>query len=214
VLVPRFPGITSALGCLLSDLRHDDVHSLWRALSEVDATEADKIFDDQAARGTQALESYAVPVTGVEVIHEADLMYRGQSHVFRVRVDSPGFDADRVATSFAERYAERFEIILADMKPVLASLRTTVIGTRQGVDLSLFGESEVAASAGERSRPVYFDGQWLETPLLQRDTLTNGLVVTGPAIVEQPDTTCVIDPGAVATVDDAGNLVIEVGGDN
>ncbi|HIN60747.1 MAG TPA: hypothetical protein EYM88_11665 [Gammaproteobacteria bacterium] len=56
--------------------------------------------------------------------------------------------------------------------------------------------------------------QWLETPLLQRDTLTNGLVVTGPAIVEQPDTTCVIDPGAVATVDDAGNLVIEVGGDN
>ena len=214
VLVPRFPGITSALGCLLSNLRHDDVHSLWRALSEVDAGEADKIFNDQAARGTQALESYAVPVTGVEVIHEADLMYRGQSHVFRVRVDSPGFDADRVATSFAERYAERFEIILADMKPVLASLRTTVIGTRQGVDLSLFGASEVAASAGERSRPVYFDGQWLETPLLQRDTLTNGLVVTGPAIVEQPDTTCVIDPGAVATVDDAGNLVIEVGGDN
>ena len=210
VLVPRFPGITSALGCLLSDLRHDYVHSLWSPLSDVDPDEVDEIFSKQAVRGVEAIKSDGVPVDAEEVIHEADLMYRGQSHVFRIRVASPGFAIDEVAASFASRYAERFEIVLPSMKPVLASLRTTVTGTRRSVDLSRFGDSGANSGAPSAKRSVYFKGEWLETPVIERHTLTAGTKVTGPAVVQQPDTTCVIDPGAVATVDGAGNLVIDI----
>jgi N-methylhydantoinase A len=59
--------------------------------------------------------------------------------------------------------------------------------------------------------PVRFNGGWLDTPIFDRASLGRGATLAGPAIVEQPDTTVVIDPGATAIVDDLGNLVISVG---
>ena len=64
------------------------------------------------------------------------------------------------------------------------------------------------------SRKVYFDGVWLDTALYTRDALPVGAKVPGPAIVTQLDTTVLIDPGSVATVDALGNLVIAVGGNH
>ena len=209
VLVPRFPGITSALGCLLSNLRHDYVHSLWRPLAEIDPLDADAILAEQADRGRRAIASDAVPIEGIKVIHEADLMYRGQSHVFRVPVQSPAFTIDDVNAVFAEHYAKRFEIGLSEMTPVLASLRTTVVGQRADVDLAMFGGGETEATR-ETRRQVYFDGDWLDTPVVARQSLSTGATIDGPVIIEQPDTTCVINPGARATVDSAGNLLIDL----
>ena len=207
--MPRFPGITSALGCLLSNLRHDYVHSLWRPLAEIDPLDADAILAEQADRGRRAIASDAVPIEGIKVIHEADLMYRGQSHVFRVPVQSPAFTIDDVNAVFAEHYAKRFEIGLSEMTPVLASLRTTVVGQRADVDLAMFGGGETEATR-ETRRQVYFDGDWLDTPVVARESLSTGATIDGPVIIEQPDTTCVINPGARATVDSAGNLLIDL----
>ncbi|MGA7867467.1 MAG: hypothetical protein WCA23_26345, partial [Stellaceae bacterium] len=60
-------------------------------------------------------------------------------------------------------------------------------------------------------RQVRFNGGWFDTWLFDRASLGSGARLTGPAIVEQPDTTVVIDPGATAVVDGLGNLVISVG---
>ena len=211
VLVPRFPGITSALGCVLADLRHDYVHTVWRALDQVEGSEADAILAEQAARGRQTLAEERIPVDQVEVVHEADLLYRGQSHVFRVAVASPGFEAAPVAASLAALYQQRFEIVLEDMTPVLASLRTTVLGRRPAVDLARFGAHAGAANAAPRkSRRVFFEGDFVDTPVFSRQGLGVDSVLEGPAIIEQPDTTVVVDPGASARVDEFGNLVIAV----
>ncbi|MCP5155276.1 MAG: hydantoinase/oxoprolinase family protein [Ectothiorhodospiraceae bacterium] len=209
VLVPRFPGITSALGCQLANLRHDFVHTVWRPLADVPPAEADAVLAEHAASGRRTLAEEAVPVEGIEVIHEADLLYRGQSHVFRVPVASPGFDAGAVRAVLAERYRERFEITLDEMTPVLASLRTTVVGRRPAVDLGLFRPTPARSSA-PRHRAVHFGGGRVETAIHARDGLAVGDTVVGPAIVEQTDTTVVIDPGATARIDELGNLVIEV----
>lgn len=211
VVVPRFPGVTSALGCLISDLRHDYVETLWQPLADVDSVEADRILQQQATLGRQTISDESVPIERIEIIHEADLMYRGQSHVFRVAVQSPGFASEVVSASFADRYRERFDIVLEDMTPVLASLRTTVIGRRRNLALSMFGSTQQFGTAYPSStRPVYFEGSWIETPIYDRNPLTSGTTVQGPAIIQQTDSTCVIDPGATGTVDIAGNLVIDV----
>ena len=213
VLVPRFPGLTSALGCLLADLRHDFVRTLGVRLAEADATEVDAIFAAQAAAGRKLIADEGVPVSAVDAEHEADLLYRGQSHVIRVPVTLP-FNADQVRTSLEARYKERFDIELIEMTPVLANLRTTVTGRRPPIDLASFapqgGASLEAAQRG--SRKVYFAGQWLETALYAREALPIGATIAGPAIVSQLDTTILIDPGASARVDTLGNLVIAVGG--
>jgi len=211
VLVPRFPGITSALGCILAHVRHDFVRTLNQPLADLVPADIDGMFAEQAERGRGLIASEGVPVESIQVTHEADFFYRGQSHVIRVPVESPGFNTATAAARLADRYKQRFDIELGEMRAMLANLRTTVIGTRPDTDLTLFaprGGDRSAALLGERE--VYFDGAWLATPIFQRETLPVGAVIAGPAIVQQLDSTTVIDPGASATVDTLGNLVIAV----
>jgi len=211
ILVPMFPGITSALGCVLADVRHDFGVTVTRPLREVDGAWADGILAAQIRAGRELIEREAVEVAAVDTLHEADLQYQGQTHVMRVTVQSPGFDPARVLQAFELLYRERFDVDLSEMRPMLAALRTTVIGRRPRSE-GVRTVSHVARREPPRAhRPVWFAGQWLDTPIVARDALSAGDVLTGPLIVEQLDTTTVIEPGDTATIDAQGNLVIALG---
>ena len=211
VLVPRFPGLTSALGCVLADLRHDFVDTVWRPLADVPPSQAEAILTRQAEAGRHQIVEQRTPIDRLDVVHEADLLYRGQSHVFRVRIEGETFDPSAIVASLEARYHERFNIRLEGMVPVLASLRTTVLGRRRTVDLSLFGPpSGDRAPEPAKRRRVHFAGAFVDTPIHRRDALGVGSVIEGPAIVEQSDSTIVVDPGAVAVTDRFGNIVIDV----
>jgi N-methylhydantoinase A len=213
VLVPRFPGITSGLGCVLAPVRHDFVQSIGQPLADAATGHIGGRLAEQAAAGRRLLDQDGVPLAEIVVRHEVDLLFRGQSHVFRVPVTAPGFDPRVVLADFLERYKARFDIELPEMTAILVNLRTTVIGRRAPVDLATFapeiGGSEVPRPSG--ARQVRFNGGWFDTRLFDRASLGRGATLAGPAIVEQPDTTVVIDPGATAVVDSLGNLVISVG---
>jgi N-methylhydantoinase A len=212
VLVPRFPGLTSALGCVLADVRHDFVHTIWRRLQDVDAGGATALLAEQAHRGIDMVESEGIPLASMDVAHEADLLYRGQSHVFRVSLTGRSFDPPQVAASLSERYKARFEIELAEMTPVLANLRTTVFGRRKPIDLTMFGREGGRGAVAEPvgMRQVRFAKAFVETPIYAREVLAPATVIKGPAIVQQGDATVLIDPGAAAHVDRLGNLIIDV----
>jgi N-methylhydantoinase A len=213
VLVPRFPGITSGLGCVLAPVRHDFVQSVGQPLADAQVEQIDGRLADQAAAGRRLLDEEGVPLAEIEIRHEADLLFRGQSHVFRVPVTAPGFGPRTVLADFIERYKARFDIELPEMTAMLVNLRTTVIGRRAPVDLAIFAPSIDRAGVPQPSgtRQVRFAGSWHDTAIFDRASLAAGMTLSGPAIVEQPDTTIVIDPGATAVVDGLGNLVISVG---
>ncbi len=213
VLVPRFPGITSALGCVVADVRHDFGQSIGQSLLDVSGDDADAILRAQVARGREMIADENVAVDAIDVSHEADMLYAGQSHVIRIPVASPGFDPAAVHTAFIARYRERFEAELPEMRPVLMALRTAVIGRRPRLDLDLLlpvagGELADAEVGGRRA---FFHGGWHDTPVYARERLPIGAVFNGPAIVEQMDTTTVVEPGDSMAVDDAGNLIITLG---
>ena len=212
VLVPRFPGLTSALGCILADLRHDFVRTLNQPLMSVDPAAVDRLYAEYEIEGRAMIEAEGVPIEKIETIYEADLLYRGQSHVMRVPVVRP-FDPAAVRASLEARYKERFDIELKEMTAILSNLRTATFGRRSRIDFSIFapepGGRLEDARQGQRS--VYLAGTWLDTPVYGRDRLPVGATIAGPAIVAQLDTTILIDPGATATVDAVGNLVIAVG---
>jgi N-methylhydantoinase A len=212
VLVPRFPGITSGLGCVLAPVRHDFVQSIGQPLADAESSEIDRRFADQAAAGRRLLDEEGVPLAEIVIVHEVDLLFRGQSHVFRVPVTVPGFDPGEVLADFLERYKVRFDIELPEMTAMLVNLRTTVIGRRAPVDMAIFASAE-RSGAPERGgvRQVWFNGGWSDTPIFDRTSLGRKATLAGPAIVEQPDTTVVIDPGATAVIDGLGNLVISIG---
>ena len=212
VLVPRFPGITSALGCVLADVRHDFVRTLHQPLEEVSPAEADRILADQAAEGRALLAQEGVTVAAVTVAHEADLFYRGQSHVFRVPVGGDGFSAPAVHDAFAALYRERFDIVLPEMQPILVNLRTTVRGVRPALDLALAPGQDGATleAAPIETRPVHVGGAWVETPVYRRESLPGDAVIAGPAVIQQLDTTILVEPGSEARADALGNLVLTV----
>jgi N-methylhydantoinase A len=116
-----------------------------------------------------------------------------------------------VQVQFSAAYLDRFDIELSEMLPILSAVRTTVIGRRPALPLAaLGGDTPVTDHAPVATRPVYFDGDWLETPAYRRERLPLGVGIDGPALVLQQDATVLLDPGASATVDEYANLIITV----
>lgn len=212
VLVPRFPGLTSALGCVLSDVRHDFVQTVNAPFDSLDPQDVITVMQAQADAGRNLLRRENVLVEQVVVRNELDLMYQGQTHVMKLPTDAGVFNKEQVRQEFARAYLDRFGLDLPEMKPVLANVRTTVIGVRDQISIDIFrpdeGHTLEAALVG--SRKAFFDGRWHETNIYSRERLPAGAVFVGPAIVEQADSTVVIDPGTRATVDKFGNILIDL----
>ena len=93
---------------------------------------------------------------------------------------------------------------------MLVNLNTAVIGRRKGVPLEALADS--AAEIAPGARRVWFPEGWRDTPIHRRGALPPGTALEGPAIVEQLDSTTVVEPGDRVTVDPLGNLIIDVSG--
>ena len=209
VLVPLLPGITSALGCVLSDVRHDYGVTVAKALDEIDGKEIDQLMRAQREQGESLIAKERVQATAIEASHEADLLYAGQTHVMRIAVEYPGFDPREVAQRFSLLYRERFGVDLAEMRPVLMAVRTTVIGRRGSA--AAFPEAPPGAlSEPSAERQIRFNGEWHDTPVYRRDEMAPGATLRGPVIVEQMDTTTLVGPNDELAVDRWGNLIIAV----
>lgn len=211
VLVPRFPGLTSALGCVMADVRHDFVQTVNQPLRDIDCAGIDAIMEDQRERGRALLQDEKVEVTSIELQHEADLLFKGQSHVLRIPLSGETFSPDAALEAFKRAFKTRFDLELPEMIPVLVNMRTTIIGRREKTDLAIFRPaSGTLEDARTGSRQVYFNGVWHDTQVYARDALPAGGSIVGPAIVEQADSTLVLDPGTVSQVDDIGNIIVEI----
>ena len=128
-------------------------------------------------------------------------------------IDSAAITLDALRAVFAEAYSKRFGVELPEIRPVLVNLHTAVIGQRKPISLKAIAAAQPKATLEEArrtSRPVWFDGGWVETPVYVREHLPAKVRFEGPAIVEQLDCTTVIEPGNGVEVDAIGNLIVTV----
>ena len=214
-LVPRFPGVTSALGCVIADLRHDFVHTVNVMLDDLDAAALDAEINEAAAAGRGLVESAGVALAGIDCLIELDMLYLGQTHTVAVPLTleigegGSGINAAQIETAFEARYLQVYGRLLDGIAIRLLNLRLAVVGRRPKLDMALLapqGGSLEAAGCG--ARPIWIDGGWREAPVFERLALPVGAVINGPAVLEQPDATTFVDPGLMARVDDWGNLVL------
>lgn len=214
VVVPYVPGLTCALGCIVADVRHDFVQTIARNVDEVSAAELQKVLRGQQAAGEEILRREGVPAVRVEVIHEADMQYEGQTHSERVRLSGPVTDVMALRETLRQAYLNRFGIDLTNFRARIVNLRTTVIGLREPLDLKHIVDAThrptSLADAKLGQRQVWFDQGWADCPVYDRFKIPIGASFVGPAIMNQLDTTTVIEPGQRIDIDDCANLVIEV----
>lgn len=216
VLVPARPGITNALGCVVADIRHDFVNTLNRPLHEADMAEVHAILARQIEEGRRLIGQERVSVERIDEICSADMQFMGQTHLLRVPLDSPTPSREALQDRFARAYRDRFRVELPEIRPALVNLNASVVGVRPETDLSLLidaaGRAATLADAQTGTRPVWFPEGWRDAPIYRRERLPADAALDGPAIVEQLDSTLVIEPGCRATQDADGNLMIEIGG--
>jgi N-methylhydantoinase A len=207
-LVPRYPGVTSALGCVIADLRHDDVRTVSRALADVDFAALRTELDAMAERARARLASAGVTLTGERELVELDMLYTGQTHTVRVAVPREALHAEGVAGAFADAYRAAFGRTLDGIAPRVVNLRYARIGERPHFDLRVLGPTATGMPAPLGTQRVFHAGRWWDAVRHARLDLPAGARVDGPAILEQPDTTVWLEPGFSAGVDALGNLVI------
>ena len=215
-LVPRFPGVTSALGCVIADMRHDFVHTINRPLPDLDVAALDREMAETAQRGLALLQRAGVALDRTEVAFELDMSYVGQTHTVPVKLPAQRV-ADRtdvslamIQTAFDTAYRRTYGRLLEGIGVRLLSLRTAVIGIRPKFDLRALGPAPetTLAEAQTGARPVWWEGSWHEAAVYDRLVLPVGAQIAGPAILEQSDATTFVDPGLAAEVDAFGNVIL------
>ncbi len=213
VMIPARPGITSAVGCITADLRHDYVNTLNAPLAEADMGAVRAILERQAADGRATIEQEGVAVGEIACLHAADMQFEGQTHLLTVPVENPDVTREELQQAFEKAYWERFAVALDTIRPVLVNLHTAVIGARPAVPLAaLAGVARASSLDGAliAMRRVWFPDGWQATPVYDRDRLPAGASFPGPAIVQQTDCTSVVEPGNRASLDVIGNLILDV----
>ena len=209
VLIPPQPGITSALGCLLADVRHDFVHAVNTDVDTITAEQVRDVFAAQREQGVRILRQDQFPAERIKVHHYADMAYTKQLHNLLVPLSdaSERWTGKHLTEAFLERYQETYGGLLRRGNMKLVNLRTVVVGKREMVRFS----SEPAVEHHEplRRQVTFVEGTF-ETPVVSRAALKPGQRWDGPVIVEQQDTTTVVPPSAVVEVHPTGSLVVEV----
>jgi N-methylhydantoinase A/oxoprolinase/acetone carboxylase beta subunit len=218
VLVPPFPGITSAMGLLATDMVYEYGATAYQRLSQLDAAALQQQFEELEAEARTQLEKDQIAPDRMVIQRVADCRYLGQGYELRVDVGSGAIDeawTEKLRADFHDiherEYSRRFEE--SDIE--VPNIRVRGIGLMPPLrppEVEAGGESPDDALRHEASAWFRVDGALEQVPTryYARDALRAGNRLEGPAIVNQYDSTTVIPPGVVADVDAYGNIVIHI----
>ena len=216
-IVPRYPGVTSAMGCVIADMRQDFVQTINALADGLDESALAAFLQDHVSRGHTLLKAARTSFERTDVVVELDMAYLGQTHTVAVPLPVsiengtvvPPTRA-QIGAAFDQAYMATYGRLLPNGTRRVMNLRTAVIGRRPKFELAtLAPEGGTIAAAHKGQRQVHFGDSWHDTAIYHRLALPVGAEIQGPAILEQPDTTVLVDPGLVARVDAFGNTIIE-----
>ncbi len=206
-IVPIAPGVNSAIGLLMSNLREDRIRTHVQRLDQASAEEIDTIFRELQEDARRRLAFATVDDNGFRIRRTLGQRYVGQRFELPVRVDDGPLDLTKVAQDFHAEHHRMYGYARTDEPVELSSVWLSVEVDLQTISLS---EAEGASGAPRRTatRAVIFGGRPHATPIYSRRSLGAGAAIKGPAVIEQLDATTVLWPDQMLTVDDCGQLLL------
>jgi len=214
IVLPASAGVTAAIGLLAAEVKFDVARTHVRRLDAVDGAALDAMYGEMSAQAIAVVEESAV-AGEVVVTRSADARYVGQGYEVTVpvpqgRLDPPALE--RVRASFHEIYAARYGYANASEPVEVVTWKLSAVGGSPRIALA----KAAASSADVRrksTRRAYFPEArgYADTPVYDRYQLPAGTSLTGPAIVEERESTLVIGPGASFERLPSGNVVVALG---
>lgn len=211
VIVPPNPGITSALGCLLVDIRHDLSSMYLSMAADAELGEVEARFQELEAEAHDRLAAEGVPPERMALQRSIDMRYQGQWRSLAIPVDAPVKPLDEVMGLFHDQHARVHNFRRDDAPIEMYRLNLTAIGVTPKPDLARHSANG-ASAAPTATRPVAFDETdgFIDTPVYDRASLSAGTTITGPAVIEQFDSTTLVPPGIAAEVDEWLNIRMQI----
>jgi len=206
VLIPRYPGILSALGMLLSDLRKEYSRTLMQpvagSLSRLEA-----VFQELEGRARHDLQAEGVIPELLVLERRLETRYRGQS--YELSIPAASLEPEAVRAAFHEAHRQRFGYASEGAACEVVNVQVRAIGRIEAPPLP-FQQPEAAPAPPRPAfrQPVLAEGAWRDCPVYEREGLTPGQALAGPALLTQEDTTTWIPPGWAGRVDGWYNVLV------
>lgn len=208
-IVPRYPGVTSALGCVMADMRHDAVQTLNKSLADLDLVHLKTLLNQLAVTCQKRLDSAGVKFERIDEVIALDMLYMGQTHTLAVLIDQGNLTHETIKSAFEKTYLASFGRVLSGITIRVMNLRYSRIGVRPKFDLTILAPKALGVWESLGVQKVFHSGQWWDAQRYARLELPIGSKIKGPAIFEQADTTIWLEPGFAARVDSLGNLLVD-----
>lgn len=213
ILVPPAPGVLSALGLLVSNLRAEFARTCMQPAGHYDMVQLGTVFDELTRDAIAWLDSESVPAASRLLIKQASLRYKEQGFELDVpwsgQVDAAALAA--LLDGFHAAHKRIYGFALPKMPIEIVTLRVDAIGMLPPVTLHELPERGDAASAISGKQRIAFASGDAEVPVYDRTKLGRGTRFDGPAVVTQLDATTLILPGQTAEVDKYGSIVVKEG---
>lgn len=212
ILVPLSPGILCAQGLLVAGRSESLVRSQRIALTPAAGPTLEALAEEMRREADQWFEAEAIPANERSATLVADMRYISQNYELQIPVTGALTDLETLRQSFFEAHARAYGFFNADDPVEVMALRLTPQGARPEIGSPPGRATASRVPQPKSRRPVWFSGsQALDTPVYDRDDLAPGTELTGPAVIDQFDSTLLLFPGDLARVDGARNILITRG---
>jgi N-methylhydantoinase A len=211
VLFPRAPGVFTAMGMLAGSVEHHFLRTFPALLHKVAAADLEPVLAALRAEAVAALAREGYPEERVGFEFELDMRFRGQDSELAVPFagEAAAFEAGDLRERFLDSYRGIYGYASRDeVETVNIRLRARGMGDRT-LDFARIEAGQLAAGEGAATRrPIYFSREagWVDTPVMERAALRDE--VEGPVVLQSTDTTILVPPGARASLDRAGNVLV------
>jgi N-methylhydantoinase A len=213
IICPPAAGVASAFGFLVAPMAFDFVQTYLTALPSIDFAHLNMIFEEMETRGRALLRQAGVPDEVMTVTRSADMRYLHQGFEINVPVAGGRLSPDdipRLQVSFDREYERMYKRLNPSVEVEALNWRVIVAGPRPIIRVKQTDHQSPPMEAMRRGeRPAYFPeaSGYVNCPVYDRYQLTPGMVLHGPAIVEERESTMVVGPGARVEVDAYHNVV-------
>ncbi|HZP42138.1 MAG TPA: hydantoinase/oxoprolinase family protein [Candidatus Binatia bacterium] len=211
VVFPRHPGIASAMGCLLVDIRHDLSLMYLASCRTVDLPSLEASFRELEREAEHRLRDENVAPEAMRFSRHLEMRYVGQWRALSVGLETGTIESlDAILTRFHREHQRAYAFSDPAREVEIYSLRLVATGAVPKPDPKPSAARGDAAAALVGRRPVYFEeaGGFVDTPVYRRDRLPPGARLAGPAVAEQLDSTILLPPGTAGEVDPYLNIVM------
>jgi N-methylhydantoinase A len=210
VIVPLYPGVFSAIGLLMSDVKHDYIRSRITPIGELTSSDVETVFAHLETRAREDLQRDGFADSDIRIERALDMRYAGQGYEITMSCTADEILAlAHLRKEFDLEHRRQFGHSAPDEPVEVVSYRVRGVGLVPPVSMPKYTPQSLELSSALReTRQVRFDGKTISCPVYQREKLDVGLTLRGPAILDQFDCTTIICAGQVARIDEWKNMIV------